>query len=95
MAGISVLIPALLAAHTGGRRTLEVPAEGSLPVAGILDALAADYPVFDRRVRDETGAVRRYVNLFIDGEDIRGLDGVATPVLPGQEVLIIQSVAGG
>jgi molybdopterin converting factor small subunit len=61
----------------------------------VLDAVAADHPVFDRRVRDESGALRRHVNVYVGGEDVRRLDGLSTPVGPDDEVMIIQSVAGG
>jgi molybdopterin synthase sulfur carrier subunit len=57
--------------------------------------LAADHPVFDRRVRDETGALRRHVNVYVDGEEVRRLSGLATPVPAGAEVMVVQSVAGG
>ena len=92
---VTVVVPSLLAKVTGDQRELRVPVEDGATVAQVLDRLAADYPVFDRRVRNELGAVRRYVNLYVDGEDIRGLDGPATRIGPGQELLIIQSVAGG
>jgi sulfur-carrier protein len=92
---VTVVVPALLARYTGDRRELEVPVQGPATVAALLDALAGSYPVFGRRVRNETGAIRRHVNCYLDGEDIRGLAGTQTKVRPGQELLIIQSVAGG
>jgi sulfur-carrier protein len=92
---VTVVVPGLLAKVTGEQRELSVPASGPRSVGDILDDLARDYPVFDRRVRNETGAIRRYVNFYLDGEDIRSLDGPETLVAPGQELLIIQSVAGG
>lgn len=92
---VSVLIPALLAEHTGGQRKLQVATQGAVSVGAVLDSLAGEHPIFDRRVRDETGAVRRYVNLYLDGNDIRALDGLDTRVREGQEMLIVQSVAGG
>ncbi|BAS11644.1 putative sulfur carrier protein slr0821 [Arthrobacter sp. Hiyo4] len=48
-----------------------------------------------RRLRDETGALRRYVNMYVAGDEVRRLQGLETEVSPGQEVLVIQSVAGG
>jgi sulfur-carrier protein len=51
--------------------------------------------VFDRRVRDETGALRRHVNVYVDGEEVRRLSGLDTPVPSGAEVMVVQSVAGG
>ena len=69
----------------------EVVAEG----LKVLDAVTGDYPALSRRLRDETGSIRRYVNIYVNGNEIRRLQGLVTAVAPGQEVLIIQSVAGG
>jgi|SRR4051794_40636821 molybdopterin synthase sulfur carrier subunit len=92
---VTVVIPAVLARHTGDRRELKVQLQGAVTVAELLDVLARDFPVFGRRVRDDAGAIRRYVNCYLDGEDIRALDGSGTRVRAGQELLLIQSVAGG
>jgi molybdopterin converting factor small subunit len=51
--------------------------------------------VLARRLRDETGALRRYVNIYVNGDEVRRLRGLETEVAAGQEVVIIQSVAGG
>lgn len=64
-------------------------------MASLLDAVAAEYAVLGRRLRDETGALRRFVNVYVDGDEVRRLQGLDTEVQPGQEVLVIQSVAGG
>lgn len=92
---VRVLLPRLLVAYTDGQRELEVELDAAGRVGGLLDLLAADHPVFDRRVRDETGALRRYVNVYVGGEDVRRADGLATRVPAGAEVMVIQSVAGG
>jgi molybdopterin converting factor small subunit len=90
-----VRIPRTLTSTTGDQRTIDVAPDAGHTVADVLDGLAASYPIFDRRIRDETGAQRRYVNIYLDGEDIRQLDGLATVVDAGGELQIIQSVAGG
>ena len=90
-----LLVPRLLAGCTDGQRELTVPLSGPGTVGAVLDAVAAEHPVFDRRVRGETGALRRHVNVDVDGEDVRRADGLATAVPPDAEVMIIQSVAGG
>jgi molybdopterin synthase sulfur carrier subunit len=92
---VRVLLPRMLSECTGGRTAVDVdlPADGT--VRALLDVLAADHPVFDRRVRDETGALRRHVNVYVDGEEVRRLSGLATPVPAGAEVMVVQSVAGG
>jgi molybdopterin converting factor small subunit len=48
-----------------------------------------------RRIRDETGQVRRFVNVYVDGDDVRFNGGLATPVRDGAEVQVLPSVAGG
>jgi molybdopterin converting factor small subunit len=92
---VHVLLPRLLADCTGGRTTVDVDLKGPGTVGDLIDALAAEHPVFGRRVRDETGALRRHVNVYVDGEDVRRSEGIDTPVPAGCEVMVIQSVAGG
>jgi molybdopterin converting factor small subunit len=92
---VRVLLPRLLADCTGGRTSVSVDLPGPGTVCALLDVLAVEHPVFDRRVRDETGALRRHVNVYVDGEEVRRLSGLATPVPAGAEVMVVQSVAGG
>ena len=95
MAGISVVLPSVLQPLAGGPSFLTAPADTAVTVEGVLDTVTGEYPALSRRLRDETGAIRRYVNIYVNGNEIRRLQGLATEVSPGQEVLIIQSVAGG
>lgn len=92
---ISLLLPSVLQPLAGGQSVLTAPADGPVTVGNLLDALAPDYPVLGRRLRDETGALRRFVNIYVNGDEVRRLQGLDTRVAPGQEVLVIQSVAGG
>lgn len=92
---ISVLLPSVLQPLAGGQSSLTAPADGTVTVEWLLDSVAGDYPALSRRLRDETGTIRRYVNIYVNGNEIRRLQGLATEVAPGQEVLILQSVAGG
>ena len=92
---VQVLLPRLLSDCTGGRTAMALDLPPTATVCALLDALAADHPVFDRRVRDETGALRRHVNVYVDGEEVRRLAGLETPVPAGAEVMVVQSVAGG
>ncbi|QCB96106.1 molybdopterin synthase sulfur carrier subunit [Arthrobacter sp. PAMC25564] len=92
---ISVLLPSVLQPLAGGQSILTAPADSAVTVKWLLDLVAGGYPALSRRLRDETGSVRRYVNIYVNGNEIRRLQGLATEVAPGQEVLIIQSVAGG
>lgn len=89
-----VRLPSVLADLAGGERTISVsPSDGT--VAGVLDAVAREHPVLVRRIRDETGALRRFVNVYVDGEDVRHLEGLGTPVPAGAVVHVLPSVAGG
>ena len=92
---VRVLLPRLLSDCTGGRTSMSLDLPEEATVCALLDVLAAEHPVFDRRVRDETGALRRHVNVYVDGEEVRRLSGLDTPVPSGAEVMIVQSVAGG
>ena len=91
---VQVLLPGVLAALAGGAKHLDVePAGGTL--ADLLDALAAEHPLLGRRIRDETGQVRRFVNVYVDGDDVRFEGGLAAKVRDGAEVQVLPSVAGG
>ena len=95
MPDISVVLPSVLQPLAGGQSILTAPAEGPLTVGKLLEMVTGDYPVLARRLRDETGALRRYVNIYVNGDEVRRLQGLETEVVAGQEVLVIQSVAGG
>jgi sulfur-carrier protein len=94
---VVVEVPAAVAGGTSRARIVVVLAEhGDEPtVARVLDALAEQRPSVERRVRDETGQVRRFVNLYVDGTDVRETGGASTPVRDGTEILVVPSVAGG
>jgi sulfur-carrier protein len=64
-------------------------------VEHLLDALEEKYPRLRFRIRDETGQLRRYVRVFVDGEDVSGTTGVATSLAGAREVDILHSIAGG
>jgi molybdopterin synthase sulfur carrier subunit len=91
---VTLRLPAVLADLVDGRRSLEVaPAPPTL--ADLLDRVEVEAPSVVRRIRDETGALRRFVNVYVDGDDVRHLDGVATPLPRGATVHVLPSVAGG
>jgi sulfur-carrier protein len=89
---VTVKLPPQLASATGGDRAPS--AEGST-VGEVLDALYASHVELRDRVADGDGTLRRFVNVFLDGEDIRFLDGLETPVPDGAELQILPAVAGG
>jgi molybdopterin synthase sulfur carrier subunit len=89
---LTVRIPTQLRPLTGGAGEVEV--EGST-VGEALKALDAAHPGMGDRLFDEAGNLRRFVNVFLDDEDVRFLDGLATPVPSGQTLSIVPAVAGG
>jgi sulfur-carrier protein len=92
---VQVILPGVLADLVGGARHLDVAVGAATTVGDVLDRLAGEHPVLARRIRDETGAVRRFVNVYVDGEDVRFQDGVRTPVQDGAVLQVLPSVAGG
>jgi sulfur-carrier protein len=89
---VTVRIPTQLRSLSGGNS--EVKVEGGT-VAATLKALEATHPGFNDRLFDESGKLRRFVNVFVADEDIRFLDGIDTPVADGATVSIVPAVAGG
>ena len=89
---VKVRIPTPLRKLTKDRS--EVDAAGST-IREIVDDLEKQFPGFKERMCDDSGDLRRFVNVYVGGEDIRFLDGLDTPVPDGSEVSIIPAVAGG
>ena len=89
---VVVKIPTQLRAAAGGAAETEV--EGAT-VPEVLDGLADRYEELRGRIYDEQGGLRRFVNVYLAGEDIRFLDGLSTPVADGAELTILPAVAGG
>jgi molybdopterin converting factor small subunit len=95
---ITVKLPGPLAEPAGGARSIAVDVDASgrpASVGALLDALAVSHPALERRIRDERGEVRRFVNLYVGNDDVRHLGGQATPVRDGDVVHVLPSVAGG
>jgi molybdopterin converting factor small subunit len=90
---VEVVLPGVLADLAGGEKHLHVERCGTL--ADLLDAVAADHPRLDRRIRDEAGAIRRFVNVYVDGDDVRFTGGLDAAVPDGAVVQVLPSVAGG
>ena len=90
---ITILVPGALRADAGGEGRLQI--EEAATLGDVLDTVASRWPLLHRRIRDDQGQIRRYVNVFVDGEDCRHAGGLGTPVRDGTEVQVIPSVAGG
>ena len=92
---VTVRLPATLRQRAGDQATVVISVPGDATLADLLDVLAERYPGLERRLRDESGRLRRYVNFYVDGEECRHLGGATTPLRDAEEVRIIPSVAGG
>ncbi len=89
---VRVRIPTVLRPRTGGRAT--VTADGET-VADVIRGVDRDHPGFASVVFEESGELKRFINVFLDDEDVRYLQGVGTPVPEGSEIVILPAVAGG
>ena len=94
--GVRIILPGVLRELAGGAGELVVPAGGEpTSLRTVLDAAVVSRPQLGARIRDETGALRRHVNVFVDGQDVRALGGLDVLVGADAVVHILPSVAGG
>ena len=89
---LKVVIPAPLRKFTQGAESVDVEAG---TVREVLDTLNSRYPGFRASVCDESGSIRRFINIYINGEDVRFLDNLSTRVEDGAEVAIVPAISGG
>tara|TARA_Y100000994_G_scaffold241631_1_gene237690 strand:+ start:549 stop:827 length:279 start_codon:yes stop_codon:yes gene_type:complete len=90
--GIKVRIPGPLRKLTNELDQVEITATN---IGELIDLLEQDYNGMKDRLCDEDGELRYFVNIYLNGEDIRFIDGLNTPTEPGDEVSIVPAVAGG
>jgi molybdopterin converting factor small subunit len=91
-AAVTIYVPGQLREYCAGAAKLRVAAPS---VRALLDDLERRYPSLHRSICDETGAVRRHVNLFVNASHIRDRDGLDTALAPGDEVIVVHAVSGG
>jgi molybdopterin synthase sulfur carrier subunit len=89
---VRVRIPTPLRTLTGGAAEVNV---GGSSLADLIAQLETEYPGMEQRLKDENGELRRFVNLYVNGEDVRFLQGLDTQLKTGDEVSIVPAVAGG
>ena len=92
MPNVKVLIPTPLRKLTGDEETVQAEADS---IAALMSALDAQHPGIGGRLLDEQGNLRRFVNLYVNGEDVRFLQGKDTALKEGDEVSIVPAIAGG
>ena len=89
---VHVRIPTILRTYTDGAS--EVTAEGDT-LSAVLENLETSYTGIRSRIVDETGELRRFVNVYVGNDDVRFLDGLTTPTPDGTAISVIPAVAGG
>ena len=89
---VKVLIPTPLQKFTNNQATIEC---GGSNIDELINSLETSCPGIKARICDETGKPRRFLNLYVNSEDIRFLDNTDTPLQDGDEVSIVPAVAGG
>jgi molybdopterin synthase sulfur carrier subunit len=89
---VNVRVPTPLRKFTNGRD--EVTAQGST-VRALVENLEKQYPGIKERICDETGKIRRFVNVYVNGDDIRFLQNLETAVKEGDTISIVPAIAGG
>ncbi len=89
---VKVTLPTALARHTNGEKSFS-SAAANLP--GLLAEIDAKYPALSENVKDADGKLRRFINVYVNDEDIRFLGGDAHQFEDGDEVMLIPSIAGG
>ena len=88
----TVFIPAVLRANVGGVKSLELEGDS---IRGVLDVLVARHPSLGSQLLTEDGDLNRFVNVYVNGQDVRYLAGLDTPVAPADEVRLLPAMAGG
>jgi sulfur-carrier protein len=89
---VTVKLPTQLRAAAGGASKVEV---SGATVGDVLEALYSEHPDLRDSLSDGDGGLRRFVNVYVDGEDVRFGDGLATSVKDGGEIQVLPAVAGG
>lgn len=88
----TILIPTPLRAYTDGQSAVSV---GGETVGDALAQLVAQHPALKPHLYGDAGTLRSFINLYLGDEDVRYLEGEATPLPPGSELSIVPSIAGG
>ncbi len=88
----TVFIPSVLRASVGGVKQLELEGDS---IRAVVDALVGQHPSLGSQLLTEDGDLNRFVNVFINGQDVRYMAGLDTPVAPADQVRLLPAMAGG
>jgi len=88
----TVFVPTPLRRLTGGHSKVEAAGHD---IAGVFQAMDAQFPGVSEKLLDEEGDVKRFINVFLNDDEIRSLQGMSTPVQDGDRVSIVPAMAGG
>lgn len=89
---VKVVLPTALARHTEGQKSF---ASEAANLQGLLTEIDTRYPTLAQNVKDDSGKLRRFINVYVNDEDIRFLGGEAHAFADGDEIMLIPSIAGG
>jgi len=90
---VTVKLPPVLRQDAGGARSVALDAPGDL--RGALSALVDQFPALRQKLLDGSGDLNRFVNAYVDGEDVRLRDGLDTSLSDGSTVIVLPAMAGG
>jgi molybdopterin synthase sulfur carrier subunit len=88
----TVYIPSVLRASVGGAKALDLDGDS---IRAVVDELVAQHPSLGSQLLTEDGDLNRFVNVYVNGQDVRYLAGLDTPVAPSDEVRLLPAMAGG
>lgn len=88
----TVWIPPVLRASAGGAKQVDIAGD---TIGGVIDALIEAHPSLGSQIRTPEGDLNRFINVYVNGQDIRYLGGEATAVMPSDEVRLLPAMAGG
>ena len=88
----TVFIPSVLRANVGGAKSLELEGDS---IRAVVDGLVAKHPSLRSQLLNEEGELNRFVNVYVNGQDVRYMAGLDTPVAPTDEVRLLPAMAGG
>jgi sulfur-carrier protein len=88
----TVYIPSVLRSNVGGAKTLELQGDS---IRSVVDALVEQHPSLSGQLLTDDGELNRFVNVYVNGQDVRYLSGLDTPVAAADEVRLLPAMAGG